>query len=256
MTLSDIEHFATIISGCEAISRQDYKSGDSLYAQSVLKLQANDMGSYAGQEGFLDGIKAAAGKAGEWIKKLIAAIRGWLTTAKQSTKEVGSEITSSKAKAKDAVVKADPETKEKIEKKAEAVHKLAVPQIKGFVSKLENLQGQMKGDAWDKLGYTPKFEEVIKSLNAADKAYVHNDPFDLPEALNSACASLEAQIDALTTALDRVSGSDEERLAIGKAVGNKVQQLGNIAGGLSSFAKKAAIKVLDAFMTGDKPITI
>ena len=63
-----------MLSGCEAINLGDYKSPDSKYAQGVLKLHANDLGVFAGQEGFLDMVKKGAGKIKEWFLNLIKAI--------------------------------------------------------------------------------------------------------------------------------------------------------------------------------------
>lgn len=86
MSFSDVEHFATILSGCEAISLGQYKDPDAAYASSVLQLHANDMGSYAGQEGFMEGIKKGAAKTGEFVKKLLEAIRKWFAEVFKSTK--------------------------------------------------------------------------------------------------------------------------------------------------------------------------
>lgn len=77
MSYSDVEHYATIISGCESLTSGNSKSPDAVYAFTVLQLHANDAGLVAGQEGFMDSIKAGAGNIKEWIKKLIQAIRDY-----------------------------------------------------------------------------------------------------------------------------------------------------------------------------------
>lgn len=77
MSISDVEHFATVLSGCESINHGDYKAPDSTYAQTVLKLHAQDAGFIAGQEGFLDSIKKGASNVKEWILKLIRALIGF-----------------------------------------------------------------------------------------------------------------------------------------------------------------------------------
>lgn len=77
MSYSDVEHFATMVSGCEALTSGDPKSPDAVYAFTVLQLHAGDAGLVAGQEGFMDSIKAGAKNVKEWIKKLIQAIRDY-----------------------------------------------------------------------------------------------------------------------------------------------------------------------------------
>lgn len=85
MSFSDVEHFANMHAGCEALVSGDAKSPDAVYALTVLKLHAGDAGLYAGQEGFLDHIKAGAAKAGEWAKKIFEAIKKWFTSMYAST---------------------------------------------------------------------------------------------------------------------------------------------------------------------------
>lgn len=77
MSYSDVEHYATIISGCEDLTSGNVKSPDAVYAFTVLQLHAGDAGLVAGQEGFMDSIKAGAKNVKEWIKKLIQAIRDY-----------------------------------------------------------------------------------------------------------------------------------------------------------------------------------
>lgn len=78
MSYSDIEHFSSIVSGCEALTNGNGNSPDGLYALTVLKLHANDAGLYAGQEGFVDAIKKGAKKTKQWILELVKAIRAWI----------------------------------------------------------------------------------------------------------------------------------------------------------------------------------
>lgn len=82
MTLSDVNHYAVMVSGCESINSMDYTSPDSKYAQSVLKLHANDLGFFAGQEGFLETVKKGASNIKEWALKLIKAIQDWWKSRK------------------------------------------------------------------------------------------------------------------------------------------------------------------------------
>lgn len=77
-SFSDVEHFSTILSGCEAFSNGDTRSPDAVYALTVLQLHANDAGIHAGQEGFMDAIKKGAKKTKQWILDLVKAVRAWL----------------------------------------------------------------------------------------------------------------------------------------------------------------------------------
>ena len=83
MSFGEVEHFATMLAGCESISNGNTTNTDAKYALSVLKLHANDAGLYAGQEGFLDSIKRGANNVKEWILKLIQAIRNWFKGSKK-----------------------------------------------------------------------------------------------------------------------------------------------------------------------------
>jgi hypothetical protein len=87
MTLSDIEHYATMVSGCESINQRDYSHPDAIYASAVLQLHVNDMGSYAGQEGFLDQVKKGASSVKEWIIKLVKAIKQFIFGKKDKPKK-------------------------------------------------------------------------------------------------------------------------------------------------------------------------
>ncbi|QBZ70618.1 hypothetical protein pETSU_037 [Edwardsiella phage pEt-SU] len=77
----DVQHYATIIAGCENINKRleggSKLSQDGRYAQTVLTLHAGDAGFVAGTEGFMDSIKRGATNIYEWIKKMISAIRDW-----------------------------------------------------------------------------------------------------------------------------------------------------------------------------------
>lgn len=86
LPIDDVQHFATIISGCESLQdRLTYGtelSYEGAYAGAVMKLHAQDAGFVAGTEGFLDSIKRGATNVYEWIKKLIASIRDWFRGSK------------------------------------------------------------------------------------------------------------------------------------------------------------------------------
>ncbi|QZA70722.1 hypothetical protein AH04_249 [Erwinia phage AH04] len=91
MSQSDIEHFATMISGCESITSGRALTDDGRYAFSVLKIHAEDTGCFAGQEGFLDTIKKGAKKTGKWIMDMIIAFIGWITDEKGRLDKIDKE---------------------------------------------------------------------------------------------------------------------------------------------------------------------
>lgn len=86
MSFSDVEHFATMVAGCEAINTGDRSSGDARYAFAVLKLHAVDFGAHAGQEGFLEGVKKGAANTLEMVKKLFEAIKKWFASMFKTTR--------------------------------------------------------------------------------------------------------------------------------------------------------------------------
>lgn len=255
-SLGEVEHFTTMLSGCESINSGHALTPDGRYAFAVLKLHAVDFGSVAGQEGFLDNVKAAAGKSGEWLKKLIAAIKSWLTGSKKTTGDEEKANNAAKSKINEAVSKADSEKKEKMEAAAEATHKAVLPQIQNLLGKLNGLKSNMTSDAWEELGFRPEFDEVVKQVNEADKAFSISNALHMGTCLTRASWAMEAQIEKLTSALDKVDGDDDKRAKIGKAVGSKVQTMGAIVTGMNKLSEKLRHKLLDAFMTSDKPLTI
>lgn len=75
---SDMNHFTTMISGCESINTY-LKTGNGLnddgrYAFTVLKLHAGDAGFIDGQEGFMDQVKAKAKDIKSFVDQVIKAI--------------------------------------------------------------------------------------------------------------------------------------------------------------------------------------
>lgn len=86
MNFNDVEHYATMLAGCESINTGNYKAEDAVYATTVLKMHANDAGLFAGQEGFLDAIKSGAKKTKDWIAALIKSITDWLSNKYRDAK--------------------------------------------------------------------------------------------------------------------------------------------------------------------------
>ena len=86
MSFSDVEHYANMIDGCEAINNGNYRSPNASYAFAVLKLHLGDGGVIAGQEGFLDTIKKGAKTVKEFFYSLVNAIWSWLTNSHEDFK--------------------------------------------------------------------------------------------------------------------------------------------------------------------------
>lgn len=174
MSFSDVEHFAEIISGCEAINNGNRTAPEARYAFAVLKLHAQDnpdFGAHAGQEGFLDSVKAGAKATGEFVKKLFEAIKKWFSDVFKSTK---SKFT--------AYMKAGEEKGK--EAMREKLRQILIPKIEA----LKTAAGQVPDDV-----KTNGFAEI------ADKAI---------DALKGAQAGpVITNVNALLDAVTRVSDS-------------------------------------------------
>lgn len=240
MSYSDIEHFSNIVSGCEALTNGNGNSPDGVYALTVLKLHANDAGLYAGQEGFVENIKAAAGNIGEWIKKLISAIKQWLTGVRKETKEVEEII----KKTKVAKTKVPAEKKDKLIEKSETLVKKVSPKAQAIISKLEEISKQLEGI--DGLDYKPNFGPAISAFKEA--AGSDNIEDGLVSYMDGVKA-LEKEIDIITNSLNKVSGTDEERRKVGSAVGSKISTLAGIVEQIKNMVSTAAKSLLEGLET-------
>lgn len=74
MSLGEIDHFATMVMGCESLTSGSTLTSDGKYTYAVLRLY-----SHAGNEGFLDTVKVAAGKIKEFFLELCSMIKNFLT---------------------------------------------------------------------------------------------------------------------------------------------------------------------------------
>ncbi|UOX39593.1 putative virion structural protein [Aeromonas phage ZPAH34] len=92
VTTETIDHAFTTIFGFESICNKDFKSPNSIYTQTVLKLNNCDLGQIAGQEGFGSAIKAGAIKVYEMIKALIKAIRDFIFGNKKESSQTVKSI--------------------------------------------------------------------------------------------------------------------------------------------------------------------
>lgn len=184
MSYSDVEHYATIISGCEALTSGNTKSPDAVYAFTVLQLHASDTGLVAGQEGFMDSIKAGAGNIKEWIKKLIQAIRNYFKS--KEGKGSAEEVEIIKKAAKVTEKKSEPDNDDKVTKDKptgnskedmlKAGWKMFVTAFNQILNKLGNVPdlGEEFTEVLDLDEYIKRFEKL--------KDMVENNPGDVEPA--------------------------------------------------------------------------
>lgn len=241
MSYADIEHYATMVDGCEAITLGNYKTENARYAQTVLRMHANDMGLYAGNEGFLDNVKQGAAKVGEWVKKLIAAIRAWFTSSKKKGAEIDSEIKAAEAQ----VEKLPADKKEEFKKKDEPRAKNLSSQAKGLLSKLDNIESQMKGGVFESLGHTVSLKSAKEMVEKAGEAT--KGSLDVGSSYRRASARIGAEMEAISKALESAKGEDAEKEKLAKAVAGKLTALAGIVNQIdtitSNLAKKNAAEL-------------
>jgi hypothetical protein len=189
MSFSEVEHFSTILSGCESINAGGELTPNGHYASSVLKLHAQDEGLVAGQEGFTDAVKKGAKKTGEFVKKLFEAIKKWFADT----------FTSTKTKFKSIFDKAPTE-----EDKAKVVAKIEGPiatQIKAVKAASEKAP-----DGVDLKGLIAACDKVLSTLEGKPAA--------------------GALISAVNTLLDQINASSKKFIAyIGSLVPKTHQDL-------------------------------
>lgn len=87
----DLEHYGTIISGCESFSAGG-RGPEAAYAVTVLKLHAQDAGLVAGTEGFAEAVRKGASNTKDWIIKFIKALRDFFTGGYAKVKKLVNDI--------------------------------------------------------------------------------------------------------------------------------------------------------------------
>lgn len=203
MSFSDIEHFATVLSGCESINTGDRSSDDARYAFAVLKLHATDFSAHAGQEGFLDQVKKTAGNTKEWLIKLIKSIREFFfgnntskfKKAKSETEAVVKDIEKIDSHPEAVIGKSVPEL---IKNNAELAGKSGWPELSAVYNKLTPDE---KKDAEDKLQKALAEDK----LNQAGEQAVSK----IQSRLNSIAGSITA---AANTIYEFGKGKDKENI--------------------------------------------
>lgn len=249
MSYSDIEHFATMVSGCESLTNGNPKSAEAGYALTVLKLHANDAGLYVGQEGFLDHVKKGAGNVKQWIIALVKAIKEYLTSAARRVDKAWKNLTTIKA----VYGKLSPEDKKKADDKLASAGTTLGKAIEVAVTKLKDAKEETESDAFGAIDFNPALEGVIHSMTEAFDAAEKGTVFLIAENLKTSISKLDAVILATNNKLSSfVSGEEtNEKSEAAKKVGAWVNKVGSVNENAVKLLESISGKVeqsLDAFM--------
>lgn len=215
MSFGLIDHYATMVAGCESINNKRPLTIEARYAVSVLKAHAGDMGIYAGNEGFLDSVKRGAASVVEWVKKLARAVIDWIrnTVNKIMGKKIGTTID--------------------INAKGETLAK-----------KIEYLISEMKTIDETKLDSNVKISSLISTAESLVNKLNKKDS-GAGKDLDSFNEDLKKNIDVLTKSADKLSKDNEEDNkqagALGKAIKILSEGLSGIIKIISSATSESAI---------------
>lgn len=206
MSFSDVEHFATVIAGCEAINSGDRSSGDARYAFAVLKLNVVDFGAHAGQESVVDKAKAGATKVVEWIKKFVESITKFIKELFSKTTKVDFDKASKNAAAAE---------KEKIKVNVGAYAGQLEAALKGLTSASESKNPT--------LGDTLHIDGIINNLNSAIKHVKEPNANSLNSNTWAAFSDLKIIVERANKALSSAASKGESKDLT--AASNVVKQL-------------------------------
>lgn len=251
--LDDVNHYATIIVGCESINNvlagNGKLSDEGRYAQSVLKLRAQDeFGALCGNESLLEGIKKGARKLKEWIAALVKSIVGYITG---STKKA-EDVMKRHAKVEEDYKKLKEEHKEKIEEKAKPVITPYGKVFERIIDKLKALEEEGKGFA--EIGHKVSMGDTIQEMKSAVTLAEAGTWIVINAHLRRASTRLNGQINSVKDKLSSFANGEEtpERNALAtKAAAweNKAVAVGHsIVMNMDGITKKGSAW-LDDFMT-------
>lgn len=198
MSISDIEHFGTIISGCEAINNGDKESSDARYAFAVLKLHHQDLSSITGQEGFLDSVKKGASTIKEWVVKLIKAIKTWLVGNKKEAKDIEAEYKELKTKFQKAKAQPSKDTENKADLELNIKTEDYVENLKDVIVNMEKVDGHK----FEFLSYTINIKSAITDIESAVHAAEKKDGWELGVSVVNAMNKLSSEINDITSKLE------------------------------------------------------
>lgn len=255
--LQDLSHYARIIAGCESInyvlSGNGHLTEDGRYAQSVLKLRAQDeFGALAGNESLLEGVKKGARKLKEWILSLVAAIKNFLTGAGKQKKDMQTRYNEIKA----AHSKATPEAKSKVEEKWNPALKPYAEVFTRIVDKLKNASPETLKPSFEALGFSPDTERAVDLMQQAIKDCQNEaDFFSLYDKVMRASGHVEEMMLKAQSRMTVASAKADDNPELSKHVSKIASWLNTVAAVNHSMimnAKSLATKQrawLDEYMT-------
>lgn len=213
MSFGEVEHFGTMLSGCESINSGNALTADGQYAFAVLKVHANDAGLYAGNEGFLDAIKRGANNVYEWIKKMIRAIRDWIRGTKvdqevrkmeelaKATESPDSQVAAIKRM---DVIKVLRQIRDQKDGSVAGNESISIDTI---VNEVDNMSVDRRKQVeiyLSKIADTPEFKEVVK------------DEHDI--VVNKALTAIKPRLSELNSLLEKMKETDPDG-TVGKELG-------------------------------------
>ena len=206
MSFGEIDHFASMLAGCESINSGQPLNPDGRYSFAVLKLHAGDMGLVAGQEGFLDSIKKGAQNAVKWVKQLIAAIGKWMKETFLKLIGKGKSLKISKETANEVLIPGLERALEKLKDVKEIDVSKAIELVEKYISagKTETSLESINDNTVKEL------RSVIDKVEAQIKSLKENSDEDNKEA-----SKLGVELRKISEACGSITN------AVNKAVGGK-----------------------------------
>lgn len=193
MTLGEeIQHYSRIILGCESINNVLNNGGklteDGRYAQTVLRLHAEDAGNIAGTESFLDSFKKGAESVKDWVLKLVKAIREFIAGKKKEQPKPPSSSTQP--------------AEEKTDKQTKSGEKY-IPPINALIAKAEKADG---------------LNSVVSTLNSALSSAKSGTVKDVSQKLHQADDRILSELQNHTNKLNQLASKDNAQAEINKEI--------------------------------------
>lgn len=111
VNIDQMDHVFDTIDGFESIANRDFKTPNSVYAQTVLKLNGVDLGAISGQEGFGTAVKAGAKKVYEMIVNFLRAVKEFFFGSRSGKSDASVSKVISQIPRSALVIKAAPNHK-------------------------------------------------------------------------------------------------------------------------------------------------
>lgn len=250
MSFGEIDHFATMVAGCESINSGQPLTPDGKYAYAVLKLHATDMNAVAGQEGFLESIKNGANNVKEWIKKLINAILDFVFKGRKKVKEKDAEVDSQKPtlsagtiQLQEKVAKIQSANKERSEKLSKAGLEYTSVIEKLLLETKECNEKAKEGFAEANLSNPPLMTRTIVELEQALKISRNGEILPTSTALSKAALASFDELDMLTTTLKKLV-LQTDRIESPKILGDVSNKFTSLSDKISKLYYKLSDKMM------------